>query len=285
MELVGPWPSGWEPQELGAGVVHDDRGQVDDAGSPGPVRDAGQTGDRGGPDPEVMSEHRAGEPRGVGVVVARGEVFESGTFFEVADGEFNGGVFTVELVGLDRVEVGAVRDERVVSPVGPQPSLCFVGETGAAHDQPDAAGVFTFAGRVDGFGDLGLPTNGVVDVSPGVIVDRCDCLFHVLVQANGDRPMDLVDVQTVDEFPCPEPGIGAHRDRSSGAGASHDSAAARLNKAKASINSLRAGNCGGGLRKQMYGFDYGIRCSSSECNQCNIVGAVRRKRMCRIGGI
>ncbi len=46
-------------------------------------------------------------------------MFESGTFFEVADREFDDGVVAVELVDLDRraVEIG---EERVVAPVGPQ---------------------------------------------------------------------------------------------------------------------------------------------------------------------
>ena len=190
-------------------MVHDDRGEGDDPGSAGPVCHAWQVSDRGGPDPEVVREHCAGEPCCVGVMVAGREVLESGAFFEVADGEFNGGVFTMELIGLDRIQIGAVGDERVVSPVGPQASLSLIGETSAAHDQPDAAGVFACAGRVDGFSDLSHAADGVVDVSPGVLADRGDRLFHVFVQADSDRPADVVGVESVDQFPGPEPGIGA----------------------------------------------------------------------------
>ena len=64
-------------------------------------------------------------------------VLEPGAFFEVADGELDGGVVAVELVDLDgrQLDVG---DERVVAPVGPQPRLGGVGEPGAAHDEPHA---------------------------------------------------------------------------------------------------------------------------------------------------
>ena len=66
---------------------------------------------------------------------------ESGAFFEVTDGEFDDGVFAVELVGCDGVEVVVGGDEGVVSPVGPQPSLGGFGESGAAHDEADGAGL------------------------------------------------------------------------------------------------------------------------------------------------
>ena len=58
-------------------------------------------------------------------------MFESGAFFEVADGQFDAGVLTVEGVDLDRgaVQVG---QEGEVPPVGPQAGLAGVGEPGAA---------------------------------------------------------------------------------------------------------------------------------------------------------
>ena len=46
-------------------------------------------------------------------------MFESGAFFEVADGELDDGVLAVERVDVDGVAV-EVGEERVVSPVGPQ---------------------------------------------------------------------------------------------------------------------------------------------------------------------
>jgi hypothetical protein len=46
-------------------------------------------------------------------------VVEPGAFFEVTDGEFNGGVFTVEPVGCGTVEVGPVGDEGVVTSIRP----------------------------------------------------------------------------------------------------------------------------------------------------------------------
>ena len=62
----------------------------------------------GGPADEVMGERGAEEPGGVGEEVSRGHVLESRTFFEVPDGEFDPGMFTVEGVDVDGValEVG-----------------------------------------------------------------------------------------------------------------------------------------------------------------------------------
>ena len=62
-------------------------------------------------------------------------MFESGTFFEVFDGEFDHGVVTVEPVHLDG-GAGQVGEECVVTPVGPQLELGGVGESGAAA-RPD----------------------------------------------------------------------------------------------------------------------------------------------------
>jgi len=53
-------------------------------------------------------------------------VFEPDAFFEVSDGEFDDGVFAVELVCGDGVEV-VVGYEGVVAPVGPQGGLGWVG--------------------------------------------------------------------------------------------------------------------------------------------------------------
>ena len=137
MELVGPGPAGGESEPHAPGAVDEDGSDGDEAGASGPVGDWWVPGELAGPATQVVSEDRTGEPRGVCVVVPRGDVFESGAFFEVADGEFDGGVVTMELVGLDDggVEAG---DERVVAPVRPQLRLGAIGEPGAAHDEPDA---------------------------------------------------------------------------------------------------------------------------------------------------
>ena len=67
-----------------------------------------------------------------------GDVFSS-AIFQVADGEFDHGVLTVEPVGFDGVEVVAVGDEAVMSPLGKQAGLGGVSQAGAAHHQPDDA--------------------------------------------------------------------------------------------------------------------------------------------------
>ncbi len=60
-------------------------------------------------------------------------MFEPGAFFEVADRELDNGVSTMELVDIDSgaVEIG---EEPEVAPVGPQPPLLVVGQTGASND-------------------------------------------------------------------------------------------------------------------------------------------------------
>jgi hypothetical protein len=84
--------------------------------------------------------------------------------FEVGDDLFDDGVIAV--LGLDERElVGAVGDEREVSPVGPQLGL-HADESCAADDQPPSG--------VGGFRDLRVAFFGVVDALPGVLVDRFD---------------------------------------------------------------------------------------------------------------
>jgi hypothetical protein len=126
-EGVGPGPSGGHAEGVTAGAVDGDRGNGSDAG---PERDAGGgwlIAEEAGPADEVVGDHVAGEPGGVGGAVAGGDVFDAAGF-EVADGEFDDGVVAVEGVGFDGVEVDAVGDERVVSPFGEQPELGCVGE-------------------------------------------------------------------------------------------------------------------------------------------------------------
>ena len=65
-------------------------------------------------------------------------MLESRAFFDVADGELDDGVAAVELVRGGGVVFG-VGVECVVSPVGPQSSLCALGEAGAAHHEADGA--------------------------------------------------------------------------------------------------------------------------------------------------
>lgn len=129
-------------------------------------------------------------------------MLEPGTFFQVADREFNDRVVAVERVRGDGVVLG-VRDERVVSPVGKQLGLA-AGETGAAHDQPDGASASPGPGAVVGLGDLGSAAEGIVDIGPISLGDRRDSGADRLVLADGDRPQHMMAVERVDEFPGPE---------------------------------------------------------------------------------
>ena len=141
------------------------------------------------PTVEVVSNDGAREPGGVGWVVAGGDVFGSAVF-QLADRQLDDGVGAVELVGFDRVEIVAVRDEAVMAPLGEQAGLGGVREAGAAHDESHDAAVLLqpAAALVGGFGDLGVAAEGVVDIDPHVIGDARDRGFHVGMVGDGDRP-------------------------------------------------------------------------------------------------
>ena len=112
---------------------------------------------------------------------------------------------------------GEVGEERVVSPVRPQPLLGAAGEPGAAHDQSQGVP----AGRVGRLGDLRLAAVGVVDVDPGVLVDaarspprpRLNPQRMAIVKRTSSR------FKRGDRVLGPEPGVHPHRDLTVGAGA------------------------------------------------------------------
>ena len=129
------------------------------------------------------------------------------------------GVGAVELISGGGVVVG-VGDERVVSPVGPHLLLGALGESGAAHHEANGALGFAAAGDVLGLGDLGAAALGVGDVGPGVVADRLDRCAHSGSERDGDRPLDVVGVEAVDQLVGPEPRVGAYGGRPGGPGAS-----------------------------------------------------------------
>ena len=148
-------PAGGVSQGGCAGAVDEHGGEGDESGAAGAVGGGWRAGERGGAVADVVGEHCACEPCAVRAVVPGGDVFESRAFFEIADGELDAGVAAVEPVRGGGVVFG-VGDECVVSPVGPQPLLCGVGEAGAAHDEAHGALVGAAAGGVGRFGDLGV---------------------------------------------------------------------------------------------------------------------------------
>ena len=126
-------------------------------------------------------------------------MLEPGAFFEVADGELDDGVAAVELVRGGGVEFG-VGDECVVSPVGPQSLLCALGEAGAAHHEANGAVLFAAACGIGRLGDLGVAVFGVGDVGPRVVADRLDRCANSGYEGDGDRPFEVVAVETVDQL-------------------------------------------------------------------------------------
>ena len=165
-----------------------------------------------GPSDQVVGEHRAGEPAGVGVEPPGGQVSEA-AFFEVAYSELDGCVTAVLSVGFGGGEFG-VGGEGVVPPVGPYCGLVS-GYPGSADHQPQGFG----RAADERLRDLRQPGFGVVDRLPGLLGDRFDSCFDIGVEGNGYRPAHPQAVQLFDQVIRPEPRVGPHRDLSCGAGA------------------------------------------------------------------
>src|SRR4051794_41008163 len=146
-ERGGPWPVGRHPQCRSSGTVDEPAGWCEEPGADAASHDElivdTHIAQGGGPADEVVSEHCALQPGRVGVEPARGDVVEASAGFEVADGELDGGVLTMEPVPFDDVPV-EVGDEGVVPPVRPELLLGASGQPGAAHDQAEGE----LAGRV-----------------------------------------------------------------------------------------------------------------------------------------
>ena len=112
---------------------------VGDGGRDGELARGVGAPEAGGPAHEVVREHAAGEPGAVGGESSGGAAAEPGAFFEVSDGELDCGVAAVVCVGGFGVEVVAVGDEAVVTPVGPQLGL-GAEQAAAAYDQAQLRG-------------------------------------------------------------------------------------------------------------------------------------------------
>ena len=134
-ELVFPWPPGGHLECHCAGGAGDPAGNAQQSATEGPGgRDdcVGQP-DQGRPAQQVVRERRDHGPGGVCDEVAGREMRQC-LVFEVTDREFHNGVLAVLCFHLlDRV--GAVGQERVMAPVGPQLGL-GADQAGAAYDQP-----------------------------------------------------------------------------------------------------------------------------------------------------
>jgi len=77
-------------------------------------------------------------------------------------------------IGSDQITIAAGWRQSGESALG------GFGDTGAAYDQPDGAGIGAAAGGVGRFRDLGFATSGVGDIGPGIVVDA------------GNRPADVM---------------------------------------------------------------------------------------------
>ena len=205
-----PGPPGWEVQGVAAGVGGQSSGELEQAAAQGARGTDGALGqaDQLGPAEHVVREGGDDCPGAVGVEVGGGEVRE-GLVFELGDDLLDDGVLPV--LALDQRElIGAVGEQAEVPPVRPQRRLRSR-EPGAADDQA--------AARVGGLGDLRLPSVGVLDRLPGVLVDPGDGGLDLLDVANRDRVLPALPLQPLEELGVPEPGVGPEQDRAGGAGA------------------------------------------------------------------
>ena len=171
-EGCGRWPVERQARSVSAAVVDEaarhGEEPVVDGGRGGELRGGVGVSGAGGSAGGVVGGHAAGELGAVGGELSGGAAAEPGVFFEVANGEFDGGVGSVVGVGGDGVEVGSVGDEAVVAPVGPHLGL-GAEQAGAAHDEPQlgplavgAAELVAAAAGVDGgLSGLGLRAAGV----------------------------------------------------------------------------------------------------------------------------
>jgi hypothetical protein len=142
-------------------------------------------------------------------VVAAGQVTQ-GAVFVVSDRELDDGVLS--MLVLDEGElVGAVGEEGVVSPVGPERRL-LTDKPRAPHDQAPLAELC--------FGDLGDARRRVVgERLPRCLVDLGDRGAHVCLQGDADRVGDLVSLECRDRLVRPEARVGAYQDLAENAGA------------------------------------------------------------------
>ena len=130
--------------------------------------------------------------------------------FQVADGELDDGVVTVEAVDVDGV-TGEVGDKGVVTPVGPQPLLGVSVRRVRRTISRRVTWRRPLAGGVGALGDLGLTVDGVVDVDPGVVGNRRDrCGDPCRVGAHGHRVAHVEAPQGGDRVVGPEPRVDPH---------------------------------------------------------------------------
>ena len=132
------------------------RVRAEGAGEGKPVPVVGVT-EEDGPADQVVGLDGAGQLGAVGGEMPRGDVGESGAFFEVSNGQFDDRVMTVFSVDGDD-GLGAVGDKGVVAPVGEQ--------GGPAPDEEISPN------PVNGVGWLELDTPGLDLVKP-----RCRLLW------------------------------------------------------------------------------------------------------------
>ena len=171
-EQVPPGPALREMQSETArrACKPSDQGEEASSEGPGGHHLLPQT-DAGGPAGQVVSHHLHGHPGGVGGKAARGQMVQSHTVLQVADGVLDLGVSAVVSFQFQGVAL-SVRDEGMIAVAGKQGQLGTGRGPDPSDDEAHRCGVrLTPEGRVSGFGNGGRrpPSSRVWASSPPLV--------------------------------------------------------------------------------------------------------------------
>ncbi len=155
-EPVRPGPALREMQSEATGRACESSGQGEQATPEGLcVHHPHAQADAYGPARQVVGYHLHGHPGGVGGELSRGQMVESHTVLEIADGVLHLCVATMVRLQFQGVSL-PVGDEGVVAVVGDKGQLGAWGGFHPTDDEPHGHGIgFARKGRVGGFGHIG----------------------------------------------------------------------------------------------------------------------------------
>ena len=216
-EQVPPGPALREMQSETArrACKSSDQGEEAPSEGPGGHHLLPQT-DAGGPAGQIVSHHLHGQPSGVGGKAPRGQMVQSHTVLQVADGVLDLGVSAMVGFQFQGVPV-PVGDEAVIAVAGEQRQL----RAGRGPDPSDyeahRRGVrLTPEGRVSGLGHVGSAFHPVGDGCPVRLGYGLDEIAQALVLADGDGVADIPVAAGGQHGVGVEAAVGSHRELSGG---------------------------------------------------------------------
>ena len=205
-EQCFPGPALGEMQDEAAGRAGEASGEGEEPSAQG-LGGGGSffQSDAGGPAGQVVGQHLYDQPGGVGCEAARGQMVQSHTVLQVADGVFYLGVPAVVSFQFQGVAL-SVRDEGVIAVVGKQGQLGAGRGPDPSDYEAHRRGVrLTPKGRVSGLGNgggalhpvgYGRPVRlwyGLYEIAQTPVLADGDGEADIVVAADGD---DVVGVVT-----------------------------------------------------------------------------------------